>query len=207
MFGIGRTPSSYLEPLVVRLARPSRFYGADCLANQLMARWPDGWSFYFKGRTWQDKHIQNCIHTSLHSVKTPSTTGGSSLFCLCKLTITYPYILQKSKKKLSVTLQTWKTIHNDTYLSPKKSSTIPCHTWIVWEMVQKIIPENEKTDTLKPWSELDLLDFLDTWWCLARMILLYKQVPLYWSEVYLYFYITWDLRCWTLWACLGENCR
>lgn len=66
-------PSSYLEPLVVRLARPSRFYGADCLANQLMARWPDGWSFYVKGRTWQDKHIQNWIQKSLHSVKTPST--------------------------------------------------------------------------------------------------------------------------------------
>ena len=136
-----------------------------------MARWL---IFLFQGQDMAGQTIQNCTQKSLHSVKTPSTTGGSSLFCLCKLTIMYPYILQKSKKKLSVTLQTWKTIHNDTYLSPKKSSTISCDTWIVWEMVQKIIPKIEKTDTLKPWSELDLLDFLVTWWCLARMILLNK---------------------------------
>lgn len=128
---------------------------------------------------------------------------------LCFVCVSWQLRIHTSFRKAKKTIRNVANLEDNSqrYISlAQKSSTISCDTWIVWEMVQKIIPENEKTDTLKPWSELDLIDFLDTWWCLARMILLYKQVPLYWSEVYLYFHITRDLRCWTLWACLGENC-
>ena len=86
-----------------------------------------------------------------------------SWFCQCKLTMAHPYISQKSKI-LSVTRQTWTTIHSDTYLSPKNNLQFKCFR----KSSQRL---GKTLDTLKPakkWARSAGFLRIATWWCLPQ---------------------------------------